>query len=97
MSRSLLGQIAYESYTGFFPLRLPTWQELTFSERLAWGHAARAAVVAAHAVPCERHVEIETEADLWRQARRKTLRHDKAHAGPRAPKGAKSKRLIKVA
>ena len=97
MSIPLLGALAYAAFTNCTEAPVVPWGELPFSVRIAWGKAAHAAVVAAHTVPCGRHVEIEDAADLWQQARRKGLRHNKAHAGARAPKGPKSKRAIRAA
>jgi hypothetical protein len=98
MAKPLLAALAYETFlTNTYPTRPTPWHELSFTERIAWGKVVHAVVMAAHSVPCPLHIEIETTADLWRQAKRKALRHDKTHAGPRAPKKAKGKRLLNVA
>lgn len=52
MPRPHLSQLAYEAYCTYLDAPQPAWETLPLTVRLAWGMAARAAILEAHRLPC---------------------------------------------
>jgi hypothetical protein len=58
MPRPHLGEISYLAYCQYLDGPQPDWETLPLTVKLAWGMAARAAILEAHRLPCSLDVQV---------------------------------------